>query len=56
MVSIYLAASNASIVATVNGVGFQIASNGGFAMAGNVIVPTGATYSINAFSSWHELR
>jgi hypothetical protein len=56
MVNIYWAGSNGIIVATVNGVGFTISSNGGFSMAGNVIVPTGATYSINAFSTWHELR
>jgi len=56
MVNIYWGGSNGAIVATVNGVGFTICSNGGFSMAGNVIVPTGATYSINAFSTWHELR
>ncbi len=56
MVNIYWAGTNGSITATVNGVSFQIASNGGFAMAGNVIVPTGATYSMNNFSTWHELR
>jgi hypothetical protein len=56
MVNIYWGGSNGAIVATVNGVGFTICANGGFAMAGNVIVPTGATYSINAFSTWHELR
>jgi hypothetical protein len=56
MVNIYWGGSNGAIVATVNGVGFTICSNGGFSMAGSVMVPVGATYSINAFSTWHELR
>lgn len=56
MVNIYFAGSNSAIYAIVNGVSFCIAANGGFSMAGTVLVPPSATYSVGAFTTWHELR
>lgn len=56
MVNIYFAGSNSAIYAIVNGVSFCIASNGGYSMAGSVLIPTSATYSVGAFTTWHELR
>ena len=55
-VSIRLELNNAAIAATVNGVQFFIAQNGGFAICGFFVVPIGATYSVNAFTTWHEMR